>query len=41
MNQEFIAAELKTGGQNTDRAFDAAMLRAIRAQATARQFRFE
>ncbi len=39
--QQFIAEEMTKGGQSTDKAFDAAMLDAIRAQAVKKQFRFE
>ncbi|NQU09621.1 VWA domain-containing protein [bacterium] len=39
--QQYIADEMKKTGKTTDQAFDAAMLRAIREQATTKQFRFE
>ncbi len=38
--QKYIAGELKKGGQSGDKAFDAAMLRAIREQATRKNFEF-
>lgn len=39
--QKFIAEEMKKGGRSADKAFDAAMLRAIREQATRKNFAFE
>lgn len=39
--QKFIDQEMKKGGQSTDQAFDAAMLRALRTQAESKSFRFE
>jgi hypothetical protein len=38
--QQFIAEEMKKGGKSADKAFDAAMLRAIREQATRKNFEF-
>ncbi|MCX7824011.1 MAG: VWA domain-containing protein [Verrucomicrobiae bacterium] len=39
--QKFIDDELKRNGKSDDKAFDAAMLRAIREQATRKNFEFE
>jgi hypothetical protein len=39
--QKFIAEEMKKGGKSADKAFDAAMLRAIREQAVRKSFAFE
>lgn len=39
--QKFIAEEMKKGGKSADKAFDAAMLRAIREQALRKNFAFE
>lgn len=39
--QKFIDEEMKKGGKSTDKAFDAAMLRAIREQAVRKSFVFE
>jgi len=39
--QKFIAEEMKKGGKSADKAFDAAMLRAIREQAVRKNFAFE
>ncbi|MFA6560381.1 MAG: vWA domain-containing protein [Verrucomicrobiia bacterium] len=39
--QKFIAEEMKKGGKSTDKAFDAAMLNAIREQAVRKNFAFE
>ncbi|MCX6910601.1 MAG: VWA domain-containing protein [Verrucomicrobia bacterium] len=38
--QKFIAEEMKKGGKSADKAFNAAMLRAIREQATRKNFEF-
>ncbi|MBI5687237.1 MAG: VWA domain-containing protein [Verrucomicrobia bacterium] len=39
--QKFIDEEMKKGGKSADKAFDAAMLRAIREQAVRKSFAFE
>jgi hypothetical protein len=39
--QHYITDEIKKSGRSTDQAFDAAMLNAIRHQATQKQFSFE
>jgi hypothetical protein len=39
--QQFITEEMKKTGKSTDKAFDAAMLSAIRAQAASKGLRFE